>query len=70
MNTRTRRFIGVILTVIFLACYALVAMAVGGIWVVGRGLVVELISFIILGIAWVPVAMLLVRWMSRPDAGR
>jgi membrane protein implicated in regulation of membrane protease activity len=68
MNIRQRRFIGIILTVIFLICYALAAMAVGGVWVVGRGMLVELFAFIILGVAWVPVAMLLVRWMSRPDA--
>jgi Protein of unknown function (DUF2842) len=67
MTIRQRRFIGIILTVVFLICYALVAMAVGGIFAVGHGLLVELPAFIILGVAWVPVAMILVRWMSQPD---
>ncbi len=67
MKIRQRRLVGVILTVLFLICYALIAMAVGGIWAVGHGLLVELPTFIILGVGWVPAAMLLIRWMSRPD---
>jgi hypothetical protein len=68
MNVRTRKMIGISATIAFLAIYSLVAMAIGGQFVVGRGLVVELIGFIILGAAWLPVVMFLVRWMSRPDA--
>jgi Protein of unknown function (DUF2842) len=67
MKTRQRRLIGIIATVTFLICYVLVAMAIGGIWAVGGGIFVELPVFILLGIGWVPVAMLLIRWMSRPD---
>jgi Protein of unknown function (DUF2842) len=67
MTTRQRRFIGIIATVIFLIVYVLIAMAVGGIWAVGRGMAVELPVFILLGIGWVPIAMMIIRWMSRPD---
>jgi hypothetical protein len=67
MKQRQRRFIGVIATVLFLICYVLVAMAVGGDLAVGRGMLVELVAFILLGIGWVPVVMLLIRWMSRAD---
>ncbi len=67
MKLRQRKFIGIFATIGFLVVYALVAMAIGGIYVVGRGLAVELPAFILLGIGWVPVAMVLIRWMARPD---
>jgi hypothetical protein len=35
--------------------------------VVGLGAFVELPAFIILGVGWMPIVMVLVRWMSRPD---
>jgi hypothetical protein len=68
MKIRQRKFIGIFTTVIVLIIYALVAMAIGGKYVVGMGTFVELPAFIILGIGWLPIVMFLVRWMSRPDA--
>lgn len=68
MKIRQRKLIGTMATIIFLAAYALIAMAVAGQFVVGLGAAVELSAFILLGVGWLPVAMVLVRWMSRPDA--
>lgn len=68
MNRRTRKFIGTILTVIYLLIYALIAMAIGGHFVVGGGMIKELATFVVLGLAWLPGAMLIIRWMSKPDA--
>ena len=51
----------------FLIIYALIAMAVAGDLVVGRGIFVELPVYALLGIAWLPVSMLLIKWMSRPE---
>ena len=68
MNIRQRKLIGIMATVAFLIVYSLVAMAIGGQFVVGRGIIVELLGFIVLGAAWLPVVMIIVRWMSRPDA--
>jgi hypothetical protein len=65
INPRSRKFIGTIATVGFLIIYSLVAMAIGGQWVVGRGLLIELPFYIVAGALWLPVAMLIVRWMSR-----
>jgi hypothetical protein len=67
MKIRQRKLIGIMATIAFLVVYALIAMAIGGQYVVGLGPVVELLVFILLGIGWVPVAMVLIRWMSRPD---
>ncbi len=66
MKLRQRKFIGILATIVFLTAYTLVAMATGGIYVVGLGIAVELPVFILLGIGWVPMAMILIRWMARP----
>ncbi len=68
MKIRQRKLIGIISTIIVMVAYALVAMVIGGKYVVGSGMLIELPAFIILGIGWLPVVMILVRWMSRPDA--
>jgi hypothetical protein len=67
MNIRTRKAIGIIATLLWLTVYALVAMALGGQYVVGGGLAAELFFYVLAGVAWIPVAMLIIRWMSRPD---
>jgi len=69
MKMRQRKFIGTVATIAFLVAYALIAMAIGGHYVVGYGPAVELPAFFLLGVGWIPVAMILIRWMSRPDAG-
>ncbi len=67
MKIRQRKFIGTMAMIAFLVVYALVAMAIGGRYVVGYGSAIELPTFILLGVGWIPVAMVLIRWMSRPD---
>jgi uncharacterized protein DUF2842 len=67
MKIRQRKIVGFVATIAFLVVYALIAMAIGGQYVVGYGPAIELPAFILLGVGWVPVAMVLVRWMSRPD---
>jgi hypothetical protein len=67
MTIRQRKFIGTIAVVAFLALYCLVAMAIGGIYVVGSSAAVEIGYFIVAGAAWLPVVMVIIRWMSRPD---
>lgn len=67
MTMRVRKLIGVVLTLLWLIVYALVVMAVGGEFVVGRGMVLELAFYVAAGFAWLPVSMMIIRWMSRPD---
>lgn len=67
MKQRTRKLIGVFATVFYLIVYSLVMMAVGGGLVVGKGILLELPFYIIAGAAWIPGAMALIIWMSRPD---
>lgn len=67
MKQRTRKAIGTAAVIVFIIIYALVMMAVGGEWAVGKGLAVELPFYIIAGALWLPVVMVIIRWMSRPD---
>lgn len=67
MSIRTRKFVGTFLTLMWITVYALVAMAIGGELVVGRGVLAELAYFIVAGVAWLPVSMKIIRWMSKPD---
>lgn len=68
MTQRTRKAIGTFAIVSFIIVYALIAMAVGGALAVGHGLPVELPFYVLAGILWVPVVMVIIRWMVRPDA--
>jgi hypothetical protein len=67
MKMRTRKMIGTIATVLFIALYCLVVMALGAIFVVGRGIVSELPFYLLAGFGWLPVVMIIIKWMSRPD---
>lgn len=67
MTIRTRKFLGMIASVLWLTFYALFVMAVGGQFVVGHGMWLELPFYILGGVAWLPVAMMIIRWMSRAD---
>jgi hypothetical protein len=67
MRMRTRKLIGTFGTVTFLCIYALVAMAVGGIFIVGNGFLAELAFYATAGIAWIPAVMAIIKWMSRQN---
>jgi hypothetical protein len=67
MTMRTRKLVGTILLMLFLASYALVAALVAVVLQVrnASGLV-ELLFYVVAGLAWVIPAGLLIRWMHRP----
>jgi Protein of unknown function (DUF2842) len=67
MKLRTRKAIGTAVTLLWITLYSLVMMAVGAILIVGRGVALELPFYILAGLGWVPVEMLIIRWMSKPD---
>jgi uncharacterized membrane protein len=69
MTLRTRKFFGIILTAVWMTGYALVTMVIGGIYVVGNGKWFELPFYVLAGVAWIPVEMSIIRWMSKPDPG-
>lgn len=67
MNVRTRKLVGAVALLLFLAVYAFVVMLVAIVLQVNSSKAVELAFFVIGGLAWVYPAGLLVRWMHRPD---
>ena len=67
MTIRTRKFFGILMTLFWLVTYALVAMAIGGALVLGKGILYELPFYIVAGVTWLPVEMMIIRWMSKPD---
>jgi hypothetical protein len=68
MGMRTRKFIGVIATAVFLCLYSLIAMVVGARLFIDVAGWMQLPAFIVLGIAWLPVVMKIIKWMERPEA--
>lgn len=68
MRIRARKLLGTIATVSFLTIYCLVAMVIGNAIIARHvGGLGEAAFFVLAGLAWLPPAMLLVRWMQRPD---
>ena len=68
MPLRLRKFIGAILLITLVVSWALVAMALAQAPAIKANGVIEVIYYVVAGLAWVLPAMPLVRWMSRPDA--
>jgi hypothetical protein len=68
MPVRLRKFIGAILLITLVVSWALVAMALAQAPAIKANGLIEVIYYVVAGLAWVLPAMPLVRWMSRPDA--
>lgn len=68
MPVRLRKFIGAILLITLVVTWALVAMALAQSPAIKANGLIEVIYYVVAGLAWVLPAMPLVRWMSRPDA--
>ena len=67
MTIRTRKLIGTILLLLFIALYAAAAMLAAIVLQVNASKLVELVFYVVAGLAWVIPAGLLIRWMQRPD---
>ena len=69
MTIRTRKLIGTVMLLVFLAVYALLAMLAAVVLQVSGNKAVELLFYVVGGLAWVVPAAWLVRWMQKPDEG-
>ena len=67
MKLRARKFVGMLLTLAWVVSYSLVMMAIGGVFILGKGMLAEVGFYLIGGLAWLPVEMAIIRWMSGPD---
>lgn len=68
MTMRTRKLVGAVLLLLFIALYALVAMLVAVVLQVNGSKVAELVYYVVAGLLWVLPAAWLVKWMQKPDA--
>lgn len=67
MTMRTRKFVGAMLLLLFLAAYSLVAMLVAVVLEVNGSKLAELTYYVVAGLLWVVPAGWLVKWMQKPD---
>jgi hypothetical protein len=68
MQIRTRKLIGVFVTLVFVIVYALVAMALAQArFVQDSPKLLQAVWYAILGLAWALPLLPLIKWMSRED---
>ena len=67
MTIRTRKLVGTVALLLFLAVYALAVMLLAVVLQVNNSKLIELAFYIVGGLAWVWPAALLVNWMQRVD---
>ncbi len=63
MPIRLRKFIGGIVLIVLVVCWALLAMALAQLPVIKANAVVEVIYYVLAGLGWLILAMPLVKWM-------
>lgn len=69
MTSSSRRLAGSMLLLIWVLIYVFFATAVGDLVVATKSGWAQFGYFVVAGLAWVPIAGLIVRWMYRPVGG-
>jgi len=67
MRQRNRKLLGTVLILVFVCVYALVAMALAQGRITEAPKLVQTIAYVVLGLAWVPPLLPLIKWMERKD---
>ncbi len=67
MNIRTRKLIGAFALLVLVAVWSLLAMALAQSVLTDINGLVAVIYYVVAGLGWVVPAMLLIKWMARPD---
>ncbi len=65
MNPRLKKLIGTIVMILFVILYALVVMAIAPRILTGNSKLVEMVFYLVAGLAWVLPLMPLIRWMEK-----
>jgi len=68
MRRRARKLIGTVVIMVFVLIYGPVAMALAESRILEAHQAVQVVAYIILGLAWIIPILPLIRWMERPDA--
>ena len=66
LHIRTRKLIGAIVLLVFLTVYALLAMVAAMVLQVNASKWVEVLYYVVAGLAWTIPAGVIVWWMQRP----
>ncbi len=67
MRKRQRKLIGAIVMIAFVLLYGPIAMALAESRILAAPHAVQVVAYIVLGLAWIFPLMPLIRWMERPD---
>ena len=67
MRKRTRKLVGTALILTFVLIYGPVAMALADSRIAEAPQAVQVIAYLVLGLAWILPLMPLIRWMEKPD---
>jgi hypothetical protein len=67
---RIRKLIGTVALLALVALWSLFAMALAQVVLVRQNGLLDFAYYVVAGLGWVPLAMLLVSWMSRGDGPR
>jgi Protein of unknown function (DUF2842) len=70
MTIRTRKLIGAVALLVLVIIWSLIAMALAQSVLTSINGLVATIYYVVAGLGWVLPAMVLVRWMSRPDVDK
>jgi hypothetical protein len=70
IRPRVRKLIGTIALLALVAVWSLLAMALAQVVLVRQNGLLDFAYYVVAGLGWVPLAMLLVSWMSRGDGPR
>jgi hypothetical protein len=68
MKIRTRKLIGAFALLVLVAVWSLLAMALAQSVLTDINGLVAVIFYVVAGLGWVVPAMLLIKWMARPDS--
>ena len=70
IRPRIRKLIGTFALLALVAVWSLLAMALAQIVLVRSNGLLDFAYYVVAGLGWVPLAMLLISWMSRGDGPR
>ncbi|WP_018181758.1 DUF2842 domain-containing protein [Kaistia granuli] len=70
MPIRLRKFIGMIALVVLVVVYAFTAMVIAQLKLPDAPRYVQMIYYVVVGLAWVIPAGILIKWMQKPQEPR
>ncbi len=68
MPIRLRKFIGMIALVALVVVYSFIAMVIAQLKLADASKLVQMIYYVVVGLAWVFPAGVIIKWMQKPDS--